>query len=77
MCPSTTGARGASTERCGLARRCLPQPDRRGLIRVATSDGDRVMAVKVIVLVKQVPSPQHIRFDPDTRQLVREASRSS
>jgi electron transfer flavoprotein alpha subunit len=30
------------------------------------------MAVKVIVLVKQVPSPQHIRFDPDTRQLVRE-----
>jgi electron transfer flavoprotein alpha/beta subunit len=28
--------------------------------------------VKVVVLVKQIPSPQHIRFDPDTRQLVRE-----
>jgi electron transfer flavoprotein alpha subunit len=28
--------------------------------------------VKTIVLVKQVPSPQHIKFDQETKQLVRE-----
>ncbi len=28
--------------------------------------------MKIVVLVKQVPSPQHVRLDPDTRRLVRE-----
>jgi electron transfer flavoprotein alpha subunit len=28
--------------------------------------------VKIVVLVKQVPSPQHVRLDPETRRLVRE-----
>ena len=28
--------------------------------------------MKVIVLVKQVPSPQHVRLDPETKRLVRE-----
>ena len=28
--------------------------------------------MKIVVLVKQVPSPQHVRLDPETRRLVRE-----
>jgi electron transfer flavoprotein alpha subunit len=28
--------------------------------------------VKIVCLVKQVPNPQHVRIDPETRQLVRE-----
>jgi electron transfer flavoprotein alpha subunit len=28
--------------------------------------------VKIVVLVKQVPNPSHVRLDPETRQLVRE-----
>ena len=33
---------------------------------------DRLPAVKIVVLVKQVPSPQHVRLDPETKRLVRE-----
>src|SRR5919108_2817844 len=29
-------------------------------------------AVKIVVLVKQVPNPQHVRLDPETRRMVRE-----
>lgn len=29
-------------------------------------------AVKIVVLVKQVPNPSHVRLDPETRRLVRE-----
>jgi electron transfer flavoprotein alpha subunit len=29
-------------------------------------------AVKIVVLVKQVPNPKHVRLDPETRRLVRE-----
>jgi electron transfer flavoprotein alpha/beta subunit len=28
--------------------------------------------VKLIVAVKQVPNPRHVRLDPETRRLVRE-----
>ena len=28
--------------------------------------------MKIVVLVKQVPSPSHVRLDPETRRLVRE-----
>jgi electron transfer flavoprotein alpha subunit len=33
---------------------------------------DRLPAVKIVVLVKQVPNPKHVRLDPETRRLVRE-----
>jgi electron transfer flavoprotein alpha/beta subunit len=28
--------------------------------------------VKIVVLVKQVPNPSHVKLDPETRRLVRE-----
>jgi electron transfer flavoprotein alpha subunit len=33
---------------------------------------DRLPDVKIVVLVKQVPNPKHVRLDPETRRLVRE-----
>lgn len=40
--------------------------------RVRKRPGVESEGVKIVVLVKQVPNPQHIRFDQETRQLVRE-----